>query len=732
MTLAKRILVCALLSIMLLVSVSPVFAETPSAGSNNQNQSNNQGIIGKQMQKYYEDEDHKPGLMERTIADPLISVANFLLNFFGAKDVVTLVFGIDPNSTDQREGLYLGVFTEGMMNAIDALYSSFERFMPFPVILAVMLIAALLLFQGMSADGRSKAKDYMVAFLVGLLSIRFGYYIWNFVAYVTQKFSTLIWATMLDHDIQPDKFLNMIWGAGTGYDDMIKYRGFVVALLVLLAAIMTAVLNYQYTMRTINLMVLVSTFVVSAVLTIFPRYRQSLQTWWNEFTSQMLLPCAHALALGLFFLLLRYSSDDVSNWIIVAYLFGFSTIQALVTRLLGGEDGGGGKVGKAMGFGTMMALSSILRKNKKGRQTKGVGDQGASESVGGDEGLESSGQAATATPAIKQQRQQGWKKTAGKMGGKAAGYALQYGSRAVGAIAGTSIGMMAGNPLVGAMVGAKAGGAVGGVLGKGTAMLGKGTIMLGKGSLLVGQKVAHGIGNRTSRSESEAAENPTEESLSNETGNEGYVQPMNLGGRRIGASRATSAASVRNGSSVGNKRVHNSRAYAGQQTNRPAGSAGIQNNGVSGSSVKSSTSGTRPVGSSGTGRGRHTVNTGIIIDGGKVNSDIISVNNGSSNNGSSNNHARTQNTGTSTSGRHNRGIWISGGDVKAKSIRVNGDTSGDGVRITGGQVEAEHITPNTDIRPNRPNTEVTPSNAPSKPAAAPAAPPQNRHYNYDL
>ncbi|WP_039834666.1 hypothetical protein, partial [Paenibacillus sonchi] len=411
-----------LLSLLLVVQVSPVFAAGSTPSPSNQG---NQGVIGKQMQKYYEDDEHKPGLMERTIAEPIISVSNFLLKFFGAKDVVVLVFGIDPsadNSSDVRDGLYLGVFTEGMMNAIDALYSSFERFMPFPFILAVMLIAGLLLFQGMSADGRSKAKDYMLAFLVGLLSIRFGYYLWSFVAYVTQKFTSLIWATMLDHGIKPDLFLNMIWGSGTGYDDMVKYRGFVVALLVLLAAIMAALLNYQYTMRIINLMVLVSTFVISAILTIFPKYRQSLQMWWNEFISQMLLPCAHALALGLFFLLLYYGSDDVSNWVIVAYLFGFSSIQALVYRLLGAEDSGKASIGKMMGFGTMMALGRMFKPNGgKGKKSSKSGGNEAQEMLEGGSTASAEGSSGNLAPvpAISQPKQRNWKQSAGQMGGKA-------------------------------------------------------------------------------------------------------------------------------------------------------------------------------------------------------------------------------------------------------------------------------------------------------------------------
>lgn len=117
-----------------------------------------------------------------------------------------------------------------------------------------------------------------------------------------QFVTDLIWAILVDTGLNPGLFLNTVWGTGSaGYENMVSYRGFVVAILVLLAALMTAKLNYDYTMRLINLMVLISTFVICCVLTIFPKYRNALQTWWDQFVNNMILPCAHALALGLFF-----------------------------------------------------------------------------------------------------------------------------------------------------------------------------------------------------------------------------------------------------------------------------------------------------------------------------------------------------------------------------------------------------------------------------------------------
>ncbi|ALP37962.1 hypothetical protein ASL14_19005 [Paenibacillus sp. IHB B 3084] len=462
------------------------------------------GIIGKQVDAYYDNPDNQPGLLERSISDVLIGSANFLIQFFGMKDVTLLVFGKNPNptgdgflqggSSETPDSLYLGVFTEGMMSAIDALYGTFERFMPFPLVLAVLLLAALMLWNSTSSENRSKSKDYLTAFLVGLLSIRFGYYLWTFVAYLSRKFTDLIWAAMVDNGVEPNLFLNMIWGNGAeGYGQMIEYRGFVVAVLVLLAAVMMATLNYQYTLRMIMLMILVSTFVVSAVLTIFPKFRHSLQTWWDLFLSYMLMPCAHAVALGLFFLLLRYSSDGVSNWIIVAYLFGFSSIQGLVSKLLGGEEAGKRSgFGSMLGAGSMMALGRMFRP-KGSSGGFGKSKKGQSQDIGMDRGGLQEGEMAAGTslpsgnitPAASGAAGTApvsWKRKAVQTGGRVAGFALNYGAKVAGATAGTSIGLMAGNPLMGAAVGAKVGG-----------WAGKGAESLAKGGFWLGNKAVQGI-----------------------------------------------------------------------------------------------------------------------------------------------------------------------------------------------------------------------------------------------
>ncbi|GGI97845.1 hypothetical protein [Paenibacillus hunanensis] len=471
-----------------------------SKGSIDGAKEGSKGIIGKQIDAYYEDPDNQPGLFERSISDVLIGTANFLIRSFGMKDVTLLVFDKNPNPTSdgflqggdtQASGtLYLGVFTEGMMSAIDALYATFEHFMPYPVVIIVMVLAFLSLWNSTQAEKRSQWKDYVTAFLVGILSIRFGSYLWNFVSATTEYFTDMIWDTMVRHGVQPDLFLNMIWGTGAeGYNEMIQYRGFVVSILVLAAAIMTAMINYQYTMRVIMLMILVAVFVPSCIITIFPKYRHSLQIWWDLFISYMLMPCGHALALGLFFLLLKFSPDGISNWVIVAYLFGFSAIHGIISKIVGGEEQQRSGMGSMFGVGSMMALgrmfspkgSSWGRKGKQSGREAEQTSQAGSESMAAGTGNMAAGGASDAAIASSGSRSAApisWKRKAVQTGGRVAGLALNYGAKTAGTVAGTSIGLMAGNPVIGAAVGMK----LGGMAGKGVEYMARGGIAAGKGA----------------------------------------------------------------------------------------------------------------------------------------------------------------------------------------------------------------------------------------------------------
>lgn len=468
------------------------------------------GVFGEQMEAYlntpYVDE---PDLMEKKLAKMLISPANWILNAFAMQDPVILVFGKNPapvqmvdvyekggyweciwnsafssieslrgcllgkkvgerqddflqgdcvGKTDCRNGLALGVLSEGMMSAVDVLYSVFEVFLPFPIVLGLMMIGIWLIWKSMSSSGRSETKEYISAFVVGLLALRYGYYLWSLVGYVVDTFTSIIWATLQMMGVKQNLMLYMIWGNGhDGYGNLVSMRGLAIALIVVAATIMTFMLNYQYIVRAIMLMVLLAMFPVVCTLTIFPKFRHSLQTWWDEFLVNMILPVGHALALGLFFLLLHYSSTGISVWVIIAYFFGLPTIAALVRKLIMPEYQGGMKGGASamVGIAGMMSMKRML--SPKGSSTGG--SRQAAGSAGGREDSSEGNEAAAGGVAVG-----GLAGILSGSGSGAVGKVAGFGLKAAGvagmaaaATTGFVVGTMAGNPSAGLAGGVLAG-----------------------------------------------------------------------------------------------------------------------------------------------------------------------------------------------------------------------------------------------------------------------------------
>jgi hypothetical protein len=471
----------------------------------------NEGILGDAIAEMSEE---KPGIFERTVAGLIIDPANWILNLLGMTDPVILVFGKNPSADESgflqgscagrnecSDGLVLGVFESGLMDAIDALYQAFERFTPFPLVIALLLIAVLLLFHGASAEGRSRAKDYMVAFLIGVAALRFGYYLWVFAAKVIQTFTELIWSTMMDRGIEPSLFLEMFWGTRDGYAQNLSMKSLGLAVLVLIAAFMVIAINYQYTVRKIMLMVLLVLFPVICVLTVFPKFRHSMPTWWDEFLSNLVLPAAHALALGLFFLMMHFSSTSASIWLIIVYMFALPAIAVLVRKLVGVEDSAGGVWGAMLGIAGLAGLMSLTkmmrpRGGKPGKESGGsaVATEGGTKAgsslvkAGGDGGDGSAAGVSGVTAAVGASGSN-WRGFATKTvsyGGKAAGYGLRFAGVAAGGVIGYTAGVMTGNPGM-----AAAGAMIGGSLGRKTVdWTGKGAAWAGKGAVWAGKKAA--------------------------------------------------------------------------------------------------------------------------------------------------------------------------------------------------------------------------------------------------
>lgn len=279
------------------------------------------------MEEYYSDENNEPTYGESYTSNQLISFANWVLRTLGAQDVVLLVFGKNPRADqsdtfltggiqgDPRDQLILGIFPEAFWEAISYLYGVFESVTPIWLVLLLVIIGVVLLFQNLGAEERSKTKDYLLAFVICLLALRFGHVIWIIVLQINYFIIDIIWAALQSFGVETGLFLDMIWGAGTnGYESLISVGDTLgIAFLVGCAAFMTFMMNYQYMIRLIILGVLFISFPFAHMMSVFPKYRNASKIWWEEFNLNIFLQSIHAVALGIFFLILAAGYGGTGN-----------------------------------------------------------------------------------------------------------------------------------------------------------------------------------------------------------------------------------------------------------------------------------------------------------------------------------------------------------------------------------------------------------------------------------
>lgn len=331
------------------------------------------GVVGEKMTEYYSDSDNKPSYGERFAAGMIISFVNGAFHIFGMQDVNTLVFNkkIETHNdflveADATKGKVYGTFPLGLFNAITLIYQVFEKLLPIPLVLAVALLGLYLIAFGGSQDSRSKVKDYLMAIVVAILSMRFGFYIFQGVFTLNTYFVDLIWYQMDSiSGVKLGAFLDTIWGNGhNNYKQFMSVQSLGIAIIMFFVMIMTAILNYQYMLRLIMLSVLIISFPVANMLSVFPRFRHSLTTWWQEFIAATFMQTAHAIALGLFFLMLHYMGQGgLGFWLVFAYFFGLPTVVAYFRRLIGLGEGNTfmSTIGAMAGVAAIMSASRIFR-----------------------------------------------------------------------------------------------------------------------------------------------------------------------------------------------------------------------------------------------------------------------------------------------------------------------------------------------------------------------------------
>ena len=476
----KRLIATVLLAVMLVLMMSTVVSASDPLLNNSDTQT------------YYN--SNPPSYGEKFIAGIIIGPVKWAMNLFHVSDPVLLIFNqdtrADKSDTFLASGIYgsgtddivLGIFPKQFFNAVTILYSAFQFLLPIPLVMMLIIMAIMHMINSGTVQGRGKIKDYVQAFVVAIVTIRFGAYIWTGIIQLNQFLVKLIWAHMLQAGVKHAFFMDMIWGTGKqGFTAVTNMGSLGMAILLILAAMMVLSLNYQYAMRIIILGLLIIIFPIAATLSIFPGFRQSLQMWFKEFVSNVILQLAHALALGGFFITLVTPGipGGISFWLMIAYFAGMPSITILIRGMLGLQGGGGSRVmngiGAMTGIASMAAMGRMVMRKPAGQSAGGDTGSGMMENLTGGSGssVGSSGgrpPLTGATSSLGKGAQTAFNGASSFMGRQGVKTAGKFALGATAAIAGGALSSsMGGNAAAGAALGVGASSFIGG---KGAALLG--------------------------------------------------------------------------------------------------------------------------------------------------------------------------------------------------------------------------------------------------------------------
>ena len=323
------------------------------------------------------DPEEKPSLVEKHLSKFLINVSNSAVSLMKAQDVSVLVFQrpevlkdkdtwLENKSSLDRTKMAFGIFPPALFDGISVIYDGFTNLIPIPVFVLLAiggLVLLLDLFR--SSESRSKAKEYLFGVIMALLLLRFGHLLWDWIIFINHMVVDIVYFVLKGNGIQVRSFISTIWSP-TDTADVMKSPSFMIALLVLGAAGMTFVINYQYMMRMLTLAMLVILFPFVIIATVMPSRRNILNTWVTQFTSQVFIQTAHAITLALFFFMIT-KTEELGFWLVAAMFFGLPAMADIVHRIVGGftgEGGGGGlgtSVSNGSGVGGLMAVANIAR-----------------------------------------------------------------------------------------------------------------------------------------------------------------------------------------------------------------------------------------------------------------------------------------------------------------------------------------------------------------------------------
>ena len=264
---------------------------------------------------------------------------------------------VDPEDPDT----FLYTFSKSEESIMGKIYGAFSEFLRIPYVVAVAAIGLSIIIGSIYARDLTYLKRTIGGILLFPAFLRFfpalleplfwlNYTIVRAVGSLAQEVTTPS-GELVSPLSQP--FVTILIGSGTNIGALGVLIG--TALLLFLLAL----LNHQYFIRRMMLAVLIVMFPIVAFLQIFPGNRQTLQMWWSEFTSNLLLQSAHAIVYLLF---ISYVYQAQLPFLPVLAMMGtLATVTVFVRNLMGCRPGSGmvGMFGNVLGIGALVGAARV-------------------------------------------------------------------------------------------------------------------------------------------------------------------------------------------------------------------------------------------------------------------------------------------------------------------------------------------------------------------------------------
>jgi len=291
------------------------------------------------------------GYMEEMLAGLITAVPRWIIAFLNLQDINELVF------LDNDWVFY--TFPTGVFNAADTFYTLIVSATAYLLVLALIGWGIILLSRSASMEAHLAFKDMGRGFVIYILGIWLGSYLFEMIFTINEFLVKLALYGMQSAGIPSDiNFLNLF----LILQDIPTLGGSIMFFIVVFSI---GILNYQYALRMIMLVMLIILFPLCAYASVFPASRKALDIWFREFMSQVFMNGGHAIGYALFLILLK---NGASNWTLFAFLMGLPQISGLIRLVLGAP---GGVVSGSMGFASAMALTTMLRTSKGGFSQSG-------------------------------------------------------------------------------------------------------------------------------------------------------------------------------------------------------------------------------------------------------------------------------------------------------------------------------------------------------------------------